>query len=190
MEAGWWTRKRESASAPGHLWQPSVSSLLHNDSICVKCAARFKNLYGGDSAKRFEEDPTLAESSSNFYIVRVQGTNSEHIKIGIANDVKKRGGRRYTHIYYQHESPRAICWCVEQILKKKTSHLRTGYKDKDIDGWTEFRSTELDLSKLIALASELLSEAEKLGWKEFYSNRKEEIIIPRKGTKTRLRRSL
>jgi hypothetical protein len=168
-----------------HLWKPTISDFLSRESICGKCAARLKNPYGGSSKELFESNPDHASSASHLYIVKVQGINQVHNKIGIANDVLKRGNGRYVKIFYQRKSSRAVCWCVEQILKKRSLQYRSGYKDKDIDGWTGFRSLELDLQDYIAMADSLIDEVERVGWKIFYEEYAEEILVEAKGTRKR-----
>lgn len=140
----------------GHNWSPSIVDFISRNSICGKCAARSKNPYGGEGKELFIAKPEYAHSDSYLYFVRVKGQNTDHYKIGIANDVRKRGGRHYTEIIYKQRTTRAISWCVEQVLKSRTRTLRSGHLDSQIEGWTEFRSLNLDLKKYIGQAQTLI----------------------------------
>lgn len=152
-----------------HLWTVKIANVI-NGSKCLHCAAENKNQIGGESFETYLNNPEIAKNISNTYIVKIKGEKKFHYKIGIANNIMKRGGGKYIKIFYKFNSLRANCWCLEMYLKKLTYKFRSGHHDKKIDGWTEFRNiNKVNIKKLINISNSIIKEIINIGWKKFYN---------------------
>ena len=151
-----------------HTWSTKITNIIHG-SKCLHCAAENKNQIGGESFDTYKNNPEIANYFSNTYIVLIKGKNKKHLKIGIANNILKRGSGKYIKIYYKFRSKRANCWCLEMYLKKLTYKYRSGHNDKDVNGWTEFRDyKKINRQKLILIAKKTTKIIIKYGWRKFY----------------------
>ena len=152
-----------------HIWTVKIQNVIHG-SKCLHCAAENKNQIGGESFETYLNNPKIAKKISNTYIVKIKGEKKFHYKIGIANNILKRGGGKYIKIFYKFNSLRANCWCLEMYLKKLTYKFRSGHHDKKIDGWTEFRNiNKIDIKKLINVSNSINKKIISIGWKRFYN---------------------
>lgn len=152
-----------------HIWKTKISNILTGRK-CLHCAAAIKNLEGGSSYKNFSENSFIANKQSYMYLVLFRGNMQNHLKIGIANNIKKRGGEKYDKVYFKFKASRAECWVAESYLKKLTHKARSGYKEKNFEGWTELRDlNKINMKKLLSITKELINIINNIGWEKFYN---------------------
>jgi hypothetical protein len=120
-----------------------------------------------DGPAQFALDPEYANRLAFVYLAEVD--NQFH-KVGIAFNVKERGRKSYTRIFYVRQMTRASCWAVEQALLWATRHLSPKALPSCLTlrcGTTELREG-LDTDRVIQMLDAMADQCERIGWAVFW----------------------